>query len=75
LSAKIEGRDETVSWAWERPDGGRSFGFVGLHYHRNWRLEYYRRLVAQGTLWSLKVAAPEKGLDVSIAEEDLALPK
>jgi hypothetical protein len=74
LTAKIEGRDETVAWSWERPDGGRSFGFVGLHFHRNWRLEWYRRLVTQGVLWSLKLPIPEKGLDVSVAEEDLALP-
>jgi hypothetical protein len=75
LSAKIEGRDETVAWAWERPDGGRSFGFVGLHFHRNWRLEYYRRLVTQGVLWSLKLPIPEKGVDVGLADENFSLPK
>jgi hypothetical protein len=30
LTAEIEGHPETVSWAWQRPDGGRSFGFSGL---------------------------------------------
>ena len=30
------GRDETMMWAVERPDGGRSFGFTGGHTHTNW---------------------------------------
>ena len=73
LQADIEDRWETVSWAWERPDGGRSFGFSGLHFHENWRHESYRRLVAQGVLWSLKMEFPAKGLDVDIDENLLKL--
>ena len=37
LHAQIDGVPEVVAWAWERPDGGRSFGFSGLHFHENWR--------------------------------------
>ena len=66
MSARIDGADETVCWAWERPDGGRSFGFSGLHYHRNWREETYRRLVAQGVLWTMKLDVPKGGLDVTL---------
>lgn len=36
VQARIEGSMETVGWAWERENGGRSFGFSGLHDHRNW---------------------------------------
>lgn len=61
----IEGGDETVAWAWDRPDGGRSFGFSGLHFHENWSREEYRRLVLQGVLWTLDVDRPAKlSLDV-----------
>src|SRR5688572_14522016 len=28
FTANIDGKDETAAWAWERPDGGRAFGFV-----------------------------------------------
>ncbi len=70
-TAKIEDKDETVSWAWERPDGGRSFGFSGLHFHANWKHEAYRRLIAQGVLWTMKVEVPEKGLPVQVTEADL----
>ncbi|MEX0714664.1 MAG: ThuA domain-containing protein [Pirellulales bacterium] len=69
----IEGRQETVAWAWQREDGGRSFGFSGLHFHDNWRLTAYRRLVCQGVLWTLDLPIPEGGLAVEIDESDLRL--
>ena len=50
LRAPIDGTAETVAWAWERPDGGRSFGFSGLHFHDHWKRPEYRRLVAQGSV-------------------------
>jgi type 1 glutamine amidotransferase len=74
LRVSIDGRPETVAWAWERPDGGRSFGFSGLHFHDNWRLPEYRRLAAQGTLWTLKLPIPREGLNVNVGEKDLQLP-
>lgn len=73
LRVPIDGQQETVSWAWDRPDGGRSFGFSGLHFHENWRLPEYRRLVAQGVLWTLKLPIPKGGLPVEVKEEDLQL--
>jgi type 1 glutamine amidotransferase len=73
LRASIDGKEQTVAWAWERPDGGRSFGFSGLHFHDNWKLPEYRRLVAQGVLWTLKKPVPKDGLPVEVTEEDLRL--
>jgi type 1 glutamine amidotransferase len=73
LRVPIDGQPETVAWAWERPDGGRSFGFSGLHFHENWRLPEYRRLAAQGVLWTLRLPIPKAGLDVSVGEQDLKL--
>ena len=73
LSAKIEGADQTVAWAWERPDGGRSFGFSGLHFHNNWKREPYRRLVAQAILWTNKLDVPNDGLTVDVPSEALEL--
>ncbi len=75
LRVPIGGSDETVAWAWERPDGGRSFGFSGLHFHANWSREEYRRLVTQGVAWTLDLPIPEKGLPVKVTEEDLKLEK
>ena len=73
LQATIEGKPETVAWAFERPDGGRSFGFGGMHYHRNWGAAACRRLIAQGILWTLKMPVPKEGLKVEVTEEDLKL--
>lgn len=73
LQAEIDGNPETVCWAYERDGGGRSFGFSGLHFHDNWKIESYRRLVAQGVLWSLKLPLPEGGLVVTIDEKLLIL--
>jgi type 1 glutamine amidotransferase len=73
LRVPLDGQLETVAWAWERPDGGRSFGFSGLHFHENWRLPEYRKLVAQSVLWTLKLPVPKEGLAVEIKEADLKL--
>ncbi len=64
LQVPINGIPETVSWAWQRPDQGRSFGFSGLHFHKNWKTLEYRRLVVQGILWTLKKPIPQKGIPV-----------
>lgn len=74
LRVTIDDRPETVAWCWERSDRGRSFGFSGLHYHDNWRLPEYRRLVSQGVLWTLKKPIPKDGLPVEVTDDDLKLP-
>ncbi len=73
LQAKIEDKPYTVAWAWERPAGGRTFGFSGLHFHDNWRREEYRRLVSQAVLWTMGMPVPAEGLRVEVTEEDLKL--
>jgi hypothetical protein len=73
LRVPIDGELETVAWAWDRPAGGRTFGFSGVHFHDNWRLPEYRRLVAQGVLWTLKLPVPGDGMAVEVADEDLKL--
>jgi len=73
LTEQIDGKDEMAAWAWERPDGGRAFGFVALHYHSNWQLPEYRRLVVQGVLWSLKLPIADGGVNVDIDSKKLEL--
>jgi len=74
LLAPIEGKAEMAAWAYERPDGGRSFGFCGMHFHDNWKSLPCRRLIAQGLLWTLKLPIPEAGLSVDVPEEAYRLP-
>lgn len=75
LLADIDGRKEAVAWSWERADGGRSFGFSGLHFHDNWKRPEYRRVVAQAVVWAAKLPVPEKGLPVELPESAFELPK
>jgi type 1 glutamine amidotransferase len=72
-TAHIEGKDEVCAWGWDRPDGGRSFGFVCLHFHSNWQKPEYRRFVTQGVLWSLKLPIPAGGVNTDINSKVLEL--
>lgn len=66
------GRAETVAWAFERPGGGRSFGFTGCDLHKNWEVEAQRKLVINGILWTAGVAIPEGGPKTACTADDLA---
>ena len=72
LTVTIDSNPHTVAWAWQRANGGRSFGFSGCHFHRNWSLPQYRRMMAQAVLWSLKVPIPES-FAVDVPPETLRL--
>ncbi len=68
---KHKGESEHMAWAYERPDGGRSFGFTGAHYHKNWGDENFRRLVVNALLWTVKVDVPEGGAKVEMDSSEL----
>lgn len=73
LDVPLEGNREVVAWAFERPDGGRSFGFSGMDPHESWKQVAYRRLAAQAVLWTLDLPVPKGGLPVEITDADLRL--
>lgn len=60
-----------VAWAYERPDGGRGFGWTGSHFHRNWGHDDFRKLVLNAILWTAKVEVPDNGVQSKVTEEDL----
>jgi type 1 glutamine amidotransferase len=74
IQVRIEEEDHTVAWAWERSDGGRSFGFSGLHFHENWKLDSYRRMLAQSVRWVLKREIPNAGVRVNLKPADFVPP-
>jgi hypothetical protein len=59
---------------WDRPDGGRSFGYVGLHFHANWQRAEYQRLVTQAILWALRLPIPEEGVKPQLDPTVFKLP-
>ncbi len=72
---KVGGKDYPAAWSYERPDHGRSFGFVGLHSHDNLAAEPFRRLIVNGILWSAKIEVPAAGTTVKMEPKDLDLPE
>jgi len=74
VQVPIDGKLHTVGWAFQRPDGGKSFGFSGCHFHENWKHTEYRRLAVQAILWSVGRPIPKDGVDVTVNEKLLALP-
>lgn len=62
----ISDADEIVCWAYERPDGGRSFVNTGGHAHANWGETGFRRLMVNGILWAAKVDVPTGGAKVDL---------
>lgn len=56
------GRAETVAWAFERPNGGRSFGFTGCDLHASWAVPEQRRMLVNALLWTSKLPVPTTGV-------------
>lgn len=56
------GLPQHTAWAYDRPDGGRSFGFTGGHFHWNWGNPELQRLVCNAILWTAKADVPSDGI-------------
>ena len=65
------GREETLMWCVERPDGGRGFGFTGGHSHLAWGDDNYRKLILNTLLWLAKVNVPKNGVTSTVTREQL----
>ncbi len=65
------GREEVVAWAYERPGGGRSFGFTGCDLHANWAEPNQRRLLLNALLWTANLPVPAEGVASTVSEDDL----
>jgi type 1 glutamine amidotransferase len=67
------GKAETMMWVYERPDGGRSFGFTGGHTHNHWGDPNQRKVMLNALLWLAKVDVPARGVEDKITEADLSM--
>ncbi len=67
-----KGEIQHMAWAYERPNGGRGFGFTGGHFHRNWAQDDFRRIVLNAITWVSKAEVPAGGVPSDkITEADL----
>ncbi|HEX7898179.1 MAG TPA: ThuA domain-containing protein [Planctomycetota bacterium] len=53
---------EHVGWAYQRPDGGRGFGFTGGHRHANWGNDDFRKTMLNAIWWTAKGEVPAEGV-------------
>jgi hypothetical protein len=66
-----KGEPQHLAWAYERPDGGRGFGFTGAHFHRNWGDENFRKVVLNALLWVARADVPVNGVECNVTPDDL----
>ncbi|MEX1232783.1 MAG: family 16 glycoside hydrolase [Planctomycetaceae bacterium] len=71
VRAKV-GQPQHMAWAYDRPDGGRGFGFTGGHFHWNWGNDDFRKLVLNAIVWSAQLEVPASGVySKSLSLEEL----
>ena len=68
---KHAGEAEHVMWVYDRPDGGRGFGFTGGHSHQFWGDDNFRKVVLNAILWVAKAEVPASGVVFPVIPEDL----
>ena len=56
------GKAQILAWAFDRADGGRGFGFTGLHNHANLAEDNMRTLLLNAVAWVAKLPVPEAGV-------------
>jgi hypothetical protein len=56
------GKKQVMAWAYVRPDGGRGFGFTGLHKHANLADDNFRTLLLNAVAWVAKLPVPAGGV-------------
>lgn len=67
-----EGKPHVTAWAFTRPEGGRSFGFTGGHFHWDWKHDDHRRILLNAIAWTGGVEIPDAGLpDSTPSDEEL----
>jgi hypothetical protein len=70
-AAVARGDNQTVAWAYERPEGGRGFGFTGAHFHANWGNDDFRRIVLNAIVWLAQLEVPAGGVDSRLGPKSL----
>jgi len=66
----VDKEPQHVMWAFERPNKGRSFGFTGGHFHKNWQNDDQRRVVLNAIVWISGGKIPESGIPSPTPTDD-----
>ena len=61
-----------MAWAYDRPDGGRGFGFTGLHLHANLENDSFRTVLLNAAAWVAGLEIPQDGVpSKTVGKEEL----
>ncbi len=73
FKAVSAGEPQHMAWAYDRPDGGRGFGFTGLHDHYNLGEDSFRTVLLNAVAWISKLEIPDEGVpSESLDKQQLA---
>ena len=58
------GKKQALMWHRDPPaeKGGRGIGFTGGHYHRNWAIDEFRKMVLNAIVWTARIDVPKDGV-------------
>ena len=56
------GEPQHLAWAYDRPTGGRGFGFTGYHNYANLANDSFRTTLLNGAAWVSGLEIPENGV-------------
>jgi len=71
-ATKNYGQPQNLVWGYENFDGTRGGGFTGGHYHRNWVIDGYRKMILNTIVWIAGMDVPEGGVkSEKITEEQI----
>ncbi|MEI6535518.1 MAG: PVC-type heme-binding CxxCH protein, partial [Verrucomicrobiaceae bacterium] len=62
LKAVQAGEPQHLAWAYERPEGGRGFGFTGFHNFANLADDSFRTTLLNGVAWIAGLEIPSQGV-------------
>jgi len=65
-----EQMSQHMAWAYDRPDGGRGFGFTGLHLHANLGVDGFRTVLLNAAAWVAGLEVPDEGVPSDTPSEE-----
>jgi type 1 glutamine amidotransferase len=63
-------QEQTVAWAYQRKNGGRSVGITYGHYYDNWQRDDYRKLILNAIVWTAGVDVPLEGVQSTFVRDE-----
>jgi len=70
LAEVVAHKPQVLAWAYERPNGGRGFGFTGFHVFANLTNDNFRTTLLNGIAWVSGLEIPSDGVRSTAPTKD-----